>query len=80
MKLYIPGAHVEADIDNDLYKIAIESWMARYFFPKQSFIYERHLFRQMRQESNEKFEKLLIKLWQKSSKCKFSNGNDNKVI
>lgn len=73
----IPGAHVEEG-DKDVYEVAIKK-LDEYFSPKQSYTYERHLFRLLRQENDEKFEKFLIRLRQQSSKCKFSNENDNLI-
>ena len=74
----IPGAHVDVDDGVDIYEIAI-SKLDEYFSPKQSFVYERHLFRLLHQEKEEKFEKFLVRLRQQSSKCKFDNEDANLI-
>lgn len=40
----------------DVFKIALKK-LDEYFLPKQSKVYERHLFRQLKQETGEKMEK-----------------------
>lgn len=74
----IPGAHVEEKESVDVYKIAIEK-LNEYFAPKQSNLFERHLFRLMRQEPGEKFEKFLVRLRRQSAKCNFSNDNESLI-
>lgn len=56
----IPGAHA-TDTEDDVFEIAVKK-LDEYFSPKQSRVYERHLFRLMKQEPWEKFEKFLIRL------------------
>ncbi|XP_049880163.1 uncharacterized protein LOC126376660 [Pectinophora gossypiella] len=77
----IPGAHVsdatdESDGSINVYETAIKK-LDEYFAPKQSYLYERHIFRLIKQEPDEKFEKFLIRLRQQSSKCNFANENEN---
>ena len=67
-----------ADVTDDVYKLAIRK-LDEYFSPKQSKIYERHLFRLLKQEPGEKFEKFLVRLRHQSSKCKFANEEDNLI-
>lgn len=55
----LPGAHVEEGDSNDVFESAIKI-LDEYFSPKQSFVYERHVFRLMKQEPDEKFEKFLV--------------------
>lgn len=74
----IPGAHIEEAEDTDVYKTAITK-LDEYFSPKQSKIYERHLFRLMKQESDEKLEKFLVRLRHQADKCKFSNIEENLI-
>ena len=45
----LPGANVESSNDNDVFSIAIEK-LDEYFSPKQSKVYERHIFRLLKQE------------------------------
>lgn len=71
----LPGADVEEDPTNeelDIYKIALEK-LDEYFSPKQSRVYERHLFRLIKQEKEEKFEKFLVRLRKQADNCQFSN-------
>lgn len=68
----------EPDIAVDVYKSAIKK-LDDYFAPKQSKVYERHLFRLLKQEQNEKFEKFLVRLRNQSKKCKFVNEEDNLI-
>nr|XP_049707012.1 uncharacterized protein K02A2.6-like [Helicoverpa armigera] len=78
----IPGAHIEgADVTDstDVYKVAIDK-LNEYFLPKQSKVYERHIFRLLKQETDERFEKFLVRLRQQSKKCKFANGEDDNII
>lgn len=51
----IPGAHIEASESVDVYNVAIEK-LNEYFAPKQSNLFERHVFRLMNQEPGEKFD------------------------
>lgn len=78
----LPGAHVEPKDeegnDIDVYKIAIQK-LNEYFSPKQSKIYERHLFRLTKQEEGEKFEKFLVRLRNQASKCKFTNTEEHLI-
>ncbi|CAB3244910.1 unnamed protein product [Arctia plantaginis] len=71
----IPGAHVTA---TDVYDTAVKK-LDEYFSPKQSYLFERHLFRLMKQEPDEKFEKFLIRLRRQSSKCNFTNEDENLI-
>ncbi|XP_052758219.1 uncharacterized protein K02A2.6-like [Galleria mellonella] len=74
----LPGAHVDITDSSDVFKIAIEK-LDEYFSPKQSYVYERHLFRLMKQESEEKFDKFLIRLRNQSSKCNFARKEDDLI-
>ncbi|XP_063534335.1 uncharacterized protein LOC134744451 isoform X2 [Cydia strobilella] len=75
----IPGADAEPK-DNegkevDVYEIAVKK-LDEYFSPKQSYVYERHTFRLIKQEEGEKFEKFLVRLRNQSSKCKFKDDDN----
>ncbi|KAJ8915716.1 hypothetical protein NQ315_000650 [Exocentrus adspersus] len=76
------GAHTEPSNTEgevvDVYKTAITK-LNEYFLPKQSKIYERHLFRLTKQEDGEKFDKFLVRLRNQSSKCKFSNEEEHLI-
>lgn len=76
----LPGADVnESDADgNDIFAIALAK-LDSFFAPKQSKVYERHLFRLLKQESGEKFEKFVIRLRHQAEKCQFSNLEDQLI-
>lgn len=75
----IPGAHILATEDgNDVYEVAIQK-LDEYFSPKQSRVFERHIFRLMKQEPEEKFEKFLVRLRNQAEKCKFQNLDENLI-
>lgn len=68
----LPGAYVDTSEEGtDVFKTAIEK-LDSYFLPKQNKIFERHVFRQIKQEEGEKFEKFVVKLRNQAEKCKFS--------
>nr|XP_026493651.1 uncharacterized protein K02A2.6-like [Vanessa tameamea] len=69
----IPGT---STTDNgDVFQAAINK-LDNYFAPKQSKVYERHLFRLISQDTNEKFEKFLVRLRQQADKCQFNDKED----
>ncbi|XP_049877892.1 uncharacterized protein K02A2.6-like [Pectinophora gossypiella] len=72
----IPDANVTTRGGTDVFAVAI-SRLDDYFAPKQNKVYERHLFRLLKQEPNEKFEKFLVRLRQQANKCQFQDRNDN---
>lgn len=79
----LPGAHAEEGKDDDgkdldVYKIALEK-LNGYFSPKQSYIYERYIFRLMQQEEGEKFEKFLLRLRNQAEKCNFINKDEHLI-
>ncbi|CAH2089953.1 unnamed protein product [Euphydryas editha] len=74
----IPGGYVTADENVDVFNVAITK-LDEYFAPKQNKRYERHLFRQIKQEENEKFEKYLVRLRQQALKCQFTDVEDNLI-
>lgn len=71
----IPGAS-STNPETDLFKLAIES-LDNYFRPKQNKTYERHIFRLIKQEEGESFEKFLVKLRDQANKCKFDTPDDH---
>ncbi|XP_049886625.1 uncharacterized protein K02A2.6-like [Pectinophora gossypiella] len=72
----IPGANIEPSDGVDVFEIAI-SKLDSYFAPKQSKIYERHSFRLLKQEPEEKFEKFLVRLRKQADKCQFADRDEN---
>lgn len=74
----LPGAYIEPSEGNDVFKTAIEK-LDSYFFPKQNKIYERHVFRQIKQQEGEKFEKFVVRLRQQTEKCKFTSPEEHLI-
>ncbi|PZC80565.1 hypothetical protein B5X24_HaOG214479 [Helicoverpa armigera] len=74
----IPGADVKPTDENGgkVFEIAIKK-LDEYFAPKQSKGFERHLFRLIRQEPHEKFDKFLVRLRHQASKCQFTNTDEH---
>ncbi|XP_045485658.1 uncharacterized protein LOC123689475 [Pieris rapae] len=72
----IPGANVEPTEGEDVFEVAI-SKLDAYFAPKQSKVYERHIFRLLKQEPDEKCEKFVLRLRKQADKCQFANRYEN---
>lgn len=72
----IPGANVTPEKDIDVFATAI-SKLDEYFAPKQSRVYERHIFRLLKQESDEKFDKFLVRLRNQADKCRFTDKDEH---
>lgn len=72
----IPGAIVEANENIDVFSIAVQK-LEDYFAPKLSRIFERHSFRKLKQDKNEKFDDFLIKLRKQAEKCQFIDKDLN---
>lgn len=70
-----PGAMCE-EAEVDIFKIALKK-LDEYFLPMQNKTYERHIFRQIKQDDGETFEKFLIKLRDQAAKCKFDKPDDH---
>lgn len=74
------GSHIdksnELNKEKDFFKIALDK-LDGYFSPKQSNVFERYIFRMMKQNKNEKFEEFLLSLRHQAEKCKFSNAEEN---
>ncbi|KYB29405.1 hypothetical protein TcasGA2_TC031970 [Tribolium castaneum] len=71
-------AHVDPGEGTDVYEAAV-SKLNEYFYPKQSKIYERHIFRLTKQEPGEEFEKFLVRLRNQAAKCKFTNVEEHLI-
>lgn len=71
----IPGA-IETYIEvekNDVFKILVEK-LTDYFSPKQNSTFERHIFRSIRKEDGEDFNKFLLKIRQQAKRCSFGKS------
>lgn len=74
----LPGAHAEATDGVDVFKIAVEK-LDEFFLPKQNRVYERHMFRLIKQEEGEKFERFLVRLRKQANKCDFDKKDDHLI-
>lgn len=76
----LPGAHLdeqdETNKEKNFFEIALQR-LDDYFSPKQSKVFERYIFRMMKQNENEKFEEFLLRLRHQAEKCKFPNEEEN---
>ncbi|XP_022827954.1 uncharacterized protein LOC111357464 isoform X5 [Spodoptera litura] len=71
----LPDIHDES---GDAFEVAVKK-LDKYFSPKQSRVYERHLFRLIKQEVGERFDKFLVRLRHQCSKCKFTSPDDHLI-
>ena len=71
----IPGAIEEYNTEkqNDVFKILVDK-LSEYFSPKQNSTFERHIFRKLKPEQGENFNKFLLKVRQQAAKCSFGNS------
>ncbi|XP_047984727.1 uncharacterized protein K02A2.6-like [Leguminivora glycinivorella] len=74
----LPGANVTAAENVDVYKTAVEK-LDEYFLPKCNRVFERHMFRVIKQEDNEKFESFLVRLRKQAEKCSFDKTEDHLI-
>lgn len=65
----MPGANPECS-GVDIFEIAIKK-LEEHFIPKQSRVYERHVFRLQQPDLNEKFNKMLVTLRNQAENGKF---------
>lgn len=74
----LPGAYVDVTEGVDVFNTAVEK-LDGYFLPKHNRVYERHIFRQIKQEEGEKFEKFVVRLRNQAGKCKFTCPDENLI-
>lgn len=74
----LPGANAQPTDDNNVFEIALQK-LDDYFTPKQSKVYERHVFRLIRQEEGEKFEKFIVRLRNQAEKCQFDKPEEHLI-
>lgn len=68
----LPGA-IEPFNDeekNDVFKTLVDK-LSEYFSPKQNSTFERHIFRNIKREEGENFNKFLLKIRQQAKRCSF---------
>lgn len=71
----LPGAlePYDAEKNNDVFRGLVEK-LSEYFSPKQNSTFERHIFRSLKPESNESFNKFVLKVRQQATKCSFGKS------
>ncbi|XP_011858920.1 PREDICTED: uncharacterized protein K02A2.6-like [Vollenhovia emeryi] len=74
----LPDANAETSRETDAFAVAVRK-LDDYFIPKQSKVYERHVFRLLKQEEGEKFEKFLVRLRTQAVKCKFEKPEEHLI-
>lgn len=53
--------------------------LCQFFEPKQNTSYERHVFRQLKQKENERFDMFLIRLRDQAERCEFGDQLDGNI-
>ncbi|KAL9988936.1 hypothetical protein ACROYT_G003432 [Oculina patagonica] len=71
-----PGAP-EGEDDN-VYKAALRTFDA-YFTPQVNVPYERHMFRQMKQEENETVDQFVVRLSNQAANCEFGTSKNEQI-
>ncbi|XP_063634881.1 uncharacterized protein K02A2.6-like [Cydia splendana] len=74
----LPGAEVKAAVGVDVFDTAIKK-LDEYFVPKTNRVFERHMFRLIKQEDKEKFESFLVRLRKQAEKCSFDKKDDHLI-
>ena len=76
----LPGAIVDSKDQNDVFKILVEK-LSEYFSPKQNSTFERHIFRNIKPENGENFNKFLLRIRHQTKRCSFGKDeNESKEI
>ena len=65
--------------DDNVYKAALRTLDA-YFTPQVNVPYERHMFRQMRQEENETVDQFVVRLSNQAANCEFGTSKNEKYV
>jgi len=64
--------------DDNVYKAALRTLDA-YFTPQVNVPYERHMFRQMRQEENETVDQFVVRLSNQAANCEFGTSKNEQI-
>lgn len=64
--------------DTDIYDDAIHK-LNQFFEPKQNVSYERHIFRQLQQNTNERIDMFLMRLREQAERCNFGDQTDENI-
>lgn len=70
----IPGAidTYDPEQNNDIFQALVDK-LTNYFSPKQNSTFERHIFRSLKPEEGESFNKFVLRMRQQAAKCSFGN-------
>lgn len=60
------------------YTVAVKK-LNEFFEPKQNVLYERHVFRQLKQKNGERFDMFLMRLREQADRCNFGNQTDDNL-
>lgn len=68
----LPGAiePFNEEAGNDVFKTLVDK-LSEYFSPKQNSTFERHVFRTLKREEGENFNKFVLKIRQQAKRCSF---------
>ncbi|VEN55440.1 unnamed protein product, partial [Callosobruchus maculatus] len=62
-----------SDENDDVFKTIVDK-LSEYFSPKQNSTFERHIFRSIKKEEDESFNKFLLKVRQQAKRCTFGKN------
>ncbi len=68
----------EVGEQDDVYKQAVRK-LNKFFLPQVNVAYERHLFRQLKQENKETMDQFVSRLKQQAAYCEFGNTSDEHI-
>lgn len=76
----LPESSTETDPDKtrNAYGSTIKK-LDEYFLPRSSKVFERHIFRLIKQEPQENFDKFILRLRNQAAKCDFKNSEENLI-
>ena len=69
---------IEAGEELNEYEAAVKM-LDEYFLPKANIPYERHVFRQMKQESSESVDQFVIRLTHQAENCNFGSQQTKQI-
>lgn len=72
----LPSGYVKFDVD--VYEEAVLK-LNSFFEPKQNVSYERHIFRQMKQNNNERIDVFVMRLREQADRCDFDEQYDDNI-
>lgn len=78
-KPMVTSGRIEFEVEGDNEYDKIVTKLTGYFAPKQSKSYERHMFRQMSQRTNERIDSFVIRLREQANRCEFGEQKDENI-